>query len=314
MRWRNLGLVYGPDGSLPWASYGALQPSPIRGSEQSIRVFVGFRDMEGVARVGYVDVAADEPSRVLRVSQQPSLDIGEPGMFDDNGVAPCAAVQRGDRLFLYYSGYQLGRKVKFLAFGGLAVSEDGGESFARYSRVPVMDRAPGEYLFRAPHAVFEDEGVWKIWYAAGSSFEQVGDTTKPRYATRYIESSDGIAIPLTGGVDCLQPRGDEYRLGRATVLKDEGVYHAFYSFAATTGGFHLGWALSEDGRTWTRRDDELRIDDHPSGWDAQDRCYPGIAIVDDAVYMFYNGNDYGRDGFGCAALVGGLSALREAVR
>ena len=32
-------------------------------------------------------------------------------------------------------------------------------------------------------------------------------------------------------------------------------------------------------------------------------CYPALVNYGDRVYMFYNGNDYGKTGFGYAELV-----------
>src|SRR5438270_337025 len=104
MIWEKKGHIFSPNGSSKWARHTALQPTPwVRGSE--IRVFVGMRDEQGRSRVGYVDLDASDPSRVLRVSEKPALDLGAPGTFDENGVVPCAVVERDGALFLYYAGY-----------------------------------------------------------------------------------------------------------------------------------------------------------------------------------------------------------------
>src|SRR5689334_18321911 len=167
LKWIKKGLVWGPDGSKSWARHSALQPTALV-LDDRIRVFSGVRDEQGVGRVVFVDVGRDDPARVLTVSDRPVLDIGAAGCFDDNGVIPCAAVRRDDdRVFLYYAGYQIPQRAKFLAFGGLAVSIDGGESFQRYSEVPVLERAPGEVFFKATHCVLFDEGTWKMWYSTG---------------------------------------------------------------------------------------------------------------------------------------------------
>src|SRR5215475_4169224 len=105
-RWTKRGLIWCPDGSLPWARHSFLQPTPMEYGDSTIRIYGGLRDDKGVSRVGYIDVAADDPSRVLKVCDCPVLDIGEPGMFDENGVVPCAVVRREEGLFLYYAGYQ----------------------------------------------------------------------------------------------------------------------------------------------------------------------------------------------------------------
>jgi hypothetical protein len=152
MRWKKRGLIYGPSGDSEWARHSALQPTPfIRNSD--IRVFVGMRDDDGVSRVGFVDVSAADPARVLRVSEKPVLDVGQAGAFDESGVVPCAVVEHQGELHLFYAGYQLGRKVKFYVFGGLAVSRDGGETFERLSRVPICDRTDSELFFRVIHTM-----------------------------------------------------------------------------------------------------------------------------------------------------------------
>ena len=173
MKWEKRGLIYGPTGDVQWARNSALQPTPyLRPNQETIRVFAGFRDADGVSRVGFVDVSAENPAEILRVSKQPALDVGVPGAFDENGVVPCAVVEREGRLFLFYAGYQLGIRVKFFVFSGLAISEDGGESFRRYSQVPVCDRTDHDLFFRVIHTIMFDEGKWKAWYGAGNDFDR----------------------------------------------------------------------------------------------------------------------------------------------
>ena len=55
-------------------------------------------------------------------------------------------------------------------------------------------------------------------------------------------------------------------------------------------------------RPSTRKDEEIGIDVSESGWDSQMQAYPAVLRCRDRVYLFYNGNDYGRDGFGYAIL------------
>ena len=82
MKWIKKGLIYGPPGNSRWAQRWALQPTPWLRDNGTIRIFCGFRTLDGVSRVGYVDVNADNPSEVLGVSPEPVLDIGIPGAFD----------------------------------------------------------------------------------------------------------------------------------------------------------------------------------------------------------------------------------------
>lgn len=304
MEWIKKGLIYGPAGESDWAHNSALQPTPRARPDGTIRVFAGFRDAEGVSRVGFVDVSAENPSEVLRVSKRPALDVGTPGAFDENGVVPCAVVEReGGALYLYYAGYQLGRKVKFFVFGGLAVSRDGGETFARHSRVPVCDRTDDELCFRVIHSIMYEGGRWRVWYGGGSDFDTEGGRQYPRYNIRYAESEDGLSLARDYKV-CVDMRGGEYRVGRPYVVKDGGLYKMFYGAGTKDEGYRLAYAESADGISWERRDEQIGIDVSESGWDSRMQGYPAVLSCAGRTYMFYNGNDYGREGFGYAVLAG----------
>jgi hypothetical protein len=304
MRWLKKGLIYGPSGDSWWAQRWALQPTPLLRADGTIRVFVGFRRRDGVSRVGYVDVSADDPACVLAVSPEPVLDIGLPGAFDENGVVPCAIVDRDGKLYLYYAGYQLGQKVKFFVFGGLAISEDGGSSFRRFSRVPICDRTDDEMFFRVVHTMMLDNGQWRAWYGAGSSFTLKDGRQLPNYNIRHVMAEDGLRLDRDFAV-CIDTIGDEYRVGRPYVIKQNGMYRMFYCAGTDHRGYRLAYAESEDGITWARKDDQIGIDVSSSGWDSEMQAYPSVVTYRDRTYLFYNGNNYGEDGFGYAELVHG---------
>src|SRR5262249_3582404 len=110
MKWTKRGRIYAPDGRLSWARKYAFPPTPLLVNDRVLRMYVAFCDENTVGRIGYVELDADDPSRVLRVSPEPVLDIGEPGAFDENGLLPTSLVPVGERLYLYYVGYQLGHR------------------------------------------------------------------------------------------------------------------------------------------------------------------------------------------------------------
>ena len=180
MIWRKRGLLYAPDGSLPWAQKYAFPPTPYLLDDDVLRLYVSFCDNRTVGRVGFVDVEAGDPSVVRQVSTTPVLDIGRPGTFDENGVLPTSIVRHDDRLYMYYVGYQLGQQVRYFQFQGLAISSDGGRSFHRASAVPIIDRSDQELLNRTSAFVLRDDGRFKMWYVAGSDWTSVGGKSMPR--------------------------------------------------------------------------------------------------------------------------------------
>jgi predicted GH43/DUF377 family glycosyl hydrolase len=302
MRWAKKGLVYAPDGHLPWAQHYAFPPTPIARDGGVLRLYVGFCDADTVGRIGWVDVRIDDPSEVVAVSREPVLDIGEPGCFDDNGVVPTAALPVADELYLYYVGYQLGTRVRYFQFEGLAISSDGGESFRRRARVPVTDRSDQELLNRSSAFVRREDDLFRMWYVGGDSWVDVAGKPLPRYELRYLESPDGVTWPDEGRI-CLDfADDDEHAFGRPWVFRRDGLYQMLYSVRTRSKGYRLGYAVSPDGVEWERRDGDVGIDVSETGWDSDSISYSSVVEHDDRMYLFYNGNDCGKTGFGYAEL------------
>ena len=69
-----------------------------------------------------------------------------------------------------------------------------------------------------------------------------------------------------------------------------------------TRGYRLGYAYSLDLITWIRDESKIGIKFSEEGWDSEMMCYPHIFKCDDKVYLLYNGNEFGRYGFGIAVL------------
>ncbi|MDL1898527.1 hypothetical protein FBQ82_19960 [Anaerolineae bacterium CFX7] len=301
MKWKKKGLIYVPDGSSNWARHTAMTPTPLLVNEQVIRIYAGFRDNQGVSRIGFVDVEAQNPSKVLCLSATPALDIGAPGTFDDNGVILGDVLEHVGQLWLYYVGFQIVQKVKFYAFSGLASSSDKGITFQRVSQVPILDRVDGERYLRSIHSVRIENDVWRVWYAAGDGWEWINQKPYPQYHIRYAESHDGKTFHAPSKL-CIPVQGKEYRIGRPRVYKFADKYEMFYTRGTTDGDYLAGYAESEDGVHWVRRDEQLGIGLSPAGWDSRSVCYPALLRYRDTLYMFYNGNDMGRTGFGYAVL------------
>lgn len=304
MQWKKLGRVYTPDGTLPWAKKYGYPPTPLLLDNGILRLYVAFCDDNTVGRVGFVDVDAADPTKVLNVSATPVLDIGAPGAFDENGVLPTSVIRVGDEIYMYYVGYQLGYKVRYFQFEGLAISTDGGLSFTRYSQVPVLDRSDREMLNRTSAFVMQDQGIFRMWYVGGSEWVTVNGKLLPTYNMRYLESPDGKNWGGEGKVCIELQRPDEYALGRPWVLSEPDRHRMFYSIRSRAKGYRLGYAESVDGgHTWQRMDDRVGIDVSPAGWDSEMIEYPSIYRYQDRTYLLYNGNNCGETGFGCALLV-----------
>jgi hypothetical protein len=162
-----------------------------------------------------------------------------------------------------------------------------------------MDRDLDSLFIRAIHTILFDDGLWKVWYASGSGWHYVGGTPYPKYNIRYTESEDGVHFHRPGRL-CIDVSGLEYRIGRPRVYKRGGQYQMYFTWGDKPGNYFPGYAESIDGIHWRRQDSALGIELSPSGWDSRMLCYPSLVRYKNRDYMFYNGNDMGRDGFGYA--------------
>lgn len=301
MQWEKKGLIFGAKKQNSWMDNSALQPTPIL-LEDKIRVFCGFRDKNGVGRVGYVDLNANNPSEVLSVSETPCLDIGDPGCFDDNGVVPCAVIKENNKLYLYYAGYYLGKHVRMTIYSGLAVSEDEGKSFNRIKRVPIMERTENEILFRVVHTALKTDQGWFMYYGAGSEFIQGKKKTLPVYEVKLLKTDSFMKLNCEGNY-ILRNEGNEYRVGRPYVVYDKGKYRMFVGAGTEDITYRLIYAESVDGENWERMDGVLNLTMSEEGFDSEMMAYPAFVRYKEKAYLFYNGNNYGYDGFGYAELL-----------
>lgn len=302
MLWEKLGRVYVARGEQPWARSHASLPTALALDDERIRVFVAFLDEEKVGRLGFVDVDARDPTRVLEVSEAPALNVGQPGTFDDNGVTPLSVFEHQGRTWLYYAGWQLGVRIRYFLFTGLAFSDDQGRTFERHGRVPVLDRTDAEPTLRTGAFVQPTEGGFRMWYMAGERWVESQGRRMPSYGMRYLESPDGVTWARAGR-RCMEPREPtEFGFGRPFVLDEGGRLRMWYSIRLLERGYRLGYAESADGLTWERRDDEVGLDVSPEGWDSEMTAYAWLQQTRYGTYLFYNGNNYGETGFGVAAL------------
>jgi hypothetical protein len=291
------GLLFAPPGGIPFVrSHAALPVVLPVGSGH--RIYFSGRDEEGRARVAFVETDLRRPGPPVRVSERPALDLGGLGAFDDAGVTTSCLVEHGGRLYLFYTGWSLGVSVPFYLAAGLAVSDDGGETFVRASEAPILPRTDADPYLTASPWVLRDGGRWRMWYVSGSRWEATPVGPRHYYDIRYAESSDGRRFEPTGRVCVTYADPTEHAFARPCVVKDGGLYRMWYAVRGKR--YRLGYAESRDGLAWERNDARAGLEPAAFGFDSEMLCYPCIHDEGGTRFMLYNGNDYGRTGIGLA--------------
>ncbi len=301
-RWRRHGLVWGPDGTQAWARSHASTPTPVRLADGRLRVFVQCRDAQQVGRIGWVDLDGEDPRRVLGTAGQPALDIGAPGHFDDNGVMATSVLVLPDgSLRLYYVGFELCHRIRYRLLTGVAHSDDGGTSFRRWRTTPVLERTPAEPHIRGGAWVLREGDGFRMWYAAGGSWEPIDGKAMPVYDLRHLRSVDGLHWGDEGQVVLAIVPAHEHGFGRPVVQRFGTGWQMHYSIRRRRPArYRLGLASSGDGLLWQREDDMLGLDVQPGSWDSHSIEYGVEITAGGRRWLLYNGDDFGAAGFGIA--------------
>jgi predicted GH43/DUF377 family glycosyl hydrolase len=301
--WEKRGVLFAPDGKYPWMQTHAQLPTPDLIGGNIYRIYFASRDGEQRSSINFIEIDITQPKKILRVSDQPVLTCGPKDHFDEHGVLPASIVSAGEKKYLYYTGWRRGSEPGLFHYAaGLAVSSDGGRLFQRYSNDPVLPLSKHDPCLVASPFVLIEGGLWKMFYVSGFLWEKNAQGPRPFYHIKYAYSSDGVHWMRNGDVAIDFKTKDERNIARTWVIKDDNTYRAWYCYASLEQKYRIGYAESIDGIHFQRNDDQANIDLSGKGFDQEMMCYPSIVKQTGMMIMFYNGNSYGKDGFGMAVL------------
>lgn len=292
MNWNPLGRIF-------QTQHHAQTPTPFV-MDDRVRVYFAERDDAGKSFIRYVDLDSNDPTKLLGEPSGRVLDNGVPGAFDDEGQMPSCVMGNDNTLNLYYSGWNSRNTVPYHNASGVAVSLDGGLTFKRAVDGPILDRTPQEpYLAVTPSMC---SGL--TYYVSGLRWERILGRWEPIYTIHYARSQDGLQYERHGQV--IQQFFDHECFSRPWVMRIDGIWHMWYchrsAFEYRDGenSYRLGYALSRNGIDWTRNDFSNAAGPHRSDWDAKSQCYPAVFAAKEKLWMLYNGNHFGKEGFGLA--------------
>lgn len=269
------------------------------------KIYFTCRDKNNKSSVGFLIIDIERPQEVLELGDYPVLSPGSPGYFDDSGTqASCLVKTPNGDSFLYYLAWNLSVSVPFRNSIGLAKRPASGGLFQKSSTAPIVDRDEIDPLTISYPWVLLTNDIWQMWY--GSHLAWKTDQFEMIHVLRYAESNDGIHWKKNGKpVLELNLDMGEFAMSRPCVLLHEGLYRMWFS--SRYNHYQMGYAESVDGIRWIRKDGDARLIHSESGWDAQSVEYASVFRYDDTLFMLYNGNEYGKTGFGIAVLDGPLA-------
>ncbi len=316
-RWQKLGKIFDPtDHQLALQCVEYAQSPQVLIFEDHVRVYFSTRSVDQgkfLSQVAYVDFQRDL-HQVIAVSSHEVIPLGGLGCFDEHGIFPVNVVRHGDLVHAYTSGWSRRVSVSVETGIGLAVSHDQGRSFERLGDGPVLGASLHEPCLVVDGFVRHLNGSFHMWYIFGTEWRCSGLGTAPErtYKIGHATSLDGIHWEKdeSGGQQIVPDRlGPDECQALPCVLEIDERFHMFFCYRESFDfrrnggrGYRMGHAWSDDLRHWHRDDHHPLLDVTPGEWDSDMVCYPHVFELNGHIYMLYNGNEFGRFGFGLAVL------------
>ena len=309
MNWQKLGMIFSTE------EHGLLYAKSPQAVvfDDFVRIYFSTCRTDGQKLVSYVKFAdyTKDFSAMLHLSQHTVLEDGKLGCFDEHGVFPISPVQVDNRLLAYLSGWTRRVSVSLDTGIGLAESFDNGNTFIRLGDGPVVTSSLDEPFLVIDGFVRKYGHLFHMWYIYGTNWQFQKESVEPdrTYIIGHAVSDDGVNWKKEGKRIIPEKFEGECQ-ALPTVLKIGQRYHMYFCYRHTFDfrtnkerTYRLGYAFSDDLFSWERRDDLAGITFSDEGWDSEMMCYPNLCLINDQIFLLYNGNQFGKDGFGVARLL-----------
>ncbi len=315
MRWKKMGKIFDPTQHTLFNNCKEFAQSPQAiVFDDFVRIYFSTRNKaeatgKFLSHIAFVDMDKNF-EKILNISDKSVIELGELGCFDEHGIFPISPVKYKDKIFAYTCGWSRRVAVSVETSIGLTVSEDDGLTFKKHGAGPIVSSSLHEPFLVGDAFVQVYDKEWHMWYIYGTKWiDNDQEETARVYKIGHATSPDGINWNKEGRQIIADKLNADECQALPTVIFNEGKYHMFFCYREAIGfrknkekGYRIGYAHSIDLINWTRDDASAGIDVSAEGWDSEMQCYPNVFKCDDKIYLLYNGNEFGRYGFGLAIL------------
>jgi len=315
MKWEKLGKIFDPiQHKLPNNCKEFAQSPQTIVFDDFVRIYFSTRTIDPqngkfFSHIAFADIDKGF-KKVLRISDKPVIELGELGNFDEHGIFPINPLRYKNKIFAYTCGWSRRVSVSVETSTGLAESFDNGETFQKKGIGPVFSSSLYEPFLVGDSFVQVFHDVFHMWYIYGLRWiEDKAEGPARVYKIAHATSTDGINWQRDGKLIISDLLNDDECQALPSVAFYNGRYHMVFCYRYATGfrtdperGYRLGYAYSDDLGNWIRKDGELGITAELDEWDGKMMCYPHFFICNDKLHLLYNGNAFGRYGFGLAVL------------
>lgn len=289
MNWKKSGQIYFVDNLNPLLLTHASNPLAIFLKDDIYRVYYTGRNKNNQSSVSYVDIDI-VLNKVVYDHKETIVEFGDENSFYSHGISLGNMWQQDGNKYIGFMGWQVPDKQHWR--GDIGKFNLDTKEITTLLSISEEDKISLSYPF-----VIKEDNIYKMWY--GSTISWTSENDEMIHAIKYAISNDGI-IWNHKGIAIPYEIGKAQAFSRPTVLKLNEKYHMWFSYRSGDGTpYRIGYAQSNNGENWNIQEDS-GITVSNTGWDSEMICYPYVFEHKQKIYMLYNGNSYGKYGFGLA--------------
>jgi len=263
-----------------------------------------------ISEIHYVDFDLNFKN-IIGYSTTPVIEMGARGGYDEHGIFPFHVRRFDNRLFGFLSGWSRRVSVDVDTAIGISESFNNGITFQRIGTGPVLASNMFDPFLVGDPWVVEKESQYFMFYISGTKWEKFevdGDIPQRTYKIRLAKSSNLIdwhpenrelVDSVLGANEC-QALPSVFDYGDLSIMAF-CFRHSSDFRTNSKRGYKLGFAYSLDSINWNRNDHLVEISKSTSEWDDAMACYPNINLIGNRLILLYNGNAFGKFGFGLAS-------------
>lgn len=296
MEWKKRGQIFTVSKGCEEIISHASNPVAIHLQKDIFRIFFSARNSLNKSSVSYVDVNI-VTLEIVNNPHEVVFSFGIDNSFYSHGVSIGNFYSHEEKNYILFMGWQIRENEHWKGeVGRLELLNKEVLKLVSSKAFMALDEEDSISL-SYPWVMFHD-GVYKMWY--GSTLNWTSENGEMIHVIKYATSVDGenwkkhgIAIPYEIGI--------AQAFSKPSIIIDDKGYHMWYSYRSGDGTkYRIGYSHSKDGLNWKRKHNKTGINVSKAGWDSEMICYPFVFEHKNNRYMLYNGNDYGKSGFGIA--------------
>ena len=291
-------LIYPPNSNIWWLKrYAGASCALQRGNTSIFDIYITGRDILNRSRIGHGTWSPDDPTRLISIDSNPCIELGPIGSFADNGTSYPSVIKFEERYFMYFTGWNIGKTVPFYNNVGLAISKTPQGPFEYLSYAPILNLCHEEPFGSGSSfcRYNSKEKVFELFYTSFQKWIKSKDKISHTYCIKKTTSIDGCNWVRPGVFIIKNTSKEDAIISRPSLMSDSEI---FYCKRGENNKYKIYRSQKMENGKWINDKSPCIASGFNNEWDGHEQCYPFVFSYKSKDYMFYCGNNYGKDGLG----------------